>query len=131
MTNRFDEKQSFVSNTLSTTSDFDSNSSIVLSKAALFLLDKLVPTEGKVPDYKKAGVIVSAITSDNQAQLNMFHSESPKHKALMKVMDRLNANYGDHTLKIASQDLRRKWKMKQERLSPCYTTKITDILNVN
>lgn len=131
MTNRFDEKQSFVSNTLSTTLDFDSNSSIVLSKAALFLLDKLVPTEGKVPDYKKAGVIVSAITPDNQAQLNMFHSESPKHKALMKVMDRLNANYGDHTLKIASQDLRRKWKMKQERLSPCYTTKITDILNVN
>ncbi|MFV0183672.1 Y-family DNA polymerase [Empedobacter falsenii] len=131
MTNRFDEKQSFVSNTLSTTLDFDSNSSIVLSKAALFLLDKLVPTEGKVPDYKKAGVIVSAITPDNQAQLNMFHSESPKHKALMKVMDRLNANYGDHTLKIASQDLRRKWKMKQERLSPCYTTQITDILNVN
>lgn len=131
MTNRFDEKQSFVSNTLSTTLDFDSNSSIVVSKAALFLLDKLVPTEGKVPDYKKAGVIVSAITPDNQAQLNMFHSESPKHKALMKVMDRLNANYGDHTLKIASQDLRRKWKMKQERLSPCYTTKITDILNVN
>ena len=42
MTNRFDEKQSFVSNTLSTTLDFDSNSSIVLSKAALFLLDKLV-----------------------------------------------------------------------------------------
>ncbi|MCA4782767.1 Y-family DNA polymerase [Empedobacter stercoris] len=130
MTNRFDEKQSFVSNSLSTTLDFDSNSSIVLSKSALFLLDKLVPTEGKVPDYKKAGVIVSAITPDNQAQMNLFHEDSPKHKALMSVMDQLNANYGDHMLKLASQDVRRKWKMKQERLSPCYTTKFTDILNV-
>ncbi|MFV0192371.1 Y-family DNA polymerase [Empedobacter falsenii] len=130
MTNRFDEKQSFVSNSLSTTLDFDSNSSIVLSKSALFLLDKLVPAEGKVPDYKKAGVIVSAITPDNQAQMNLFHTESPKHKALMSVMDQLNANYGDHMLKLASQDVRRKWKMKQERLSPCYTTRFTDILNV-
>ncbi|MCA4776099.1 Y-family DNA polymerase [Empedobacter stercoris] len=130
MTNRFDEKQSFISNSLSTTLDFDSNSSIVLSKTALFLLDKLVPTEGKVPDYKKAGVIVSAITPDNQAQMNLFHEDSPKHKALMSVMDQLNANYGDHMLKLASQDVRRKWKMKQERLSPCYTTRFTDILNV-
>ncbi len=130
MTNRFDDKQSFVSKTLSTTIDFDSNSSIVLSKTALFLLDKLVPSEGKVPDYKKAGVIVSAITPDNQAQMNLFQTESPKHKALMNVMDKLNSTYGDHMLKLASQDIRRKWKMKQERLSPCYTTRFTDILNV-
>ena len=130
MTNRFDDKQSFVSKTLSTTIDFDSNSSIVLSKTAMFLLDKLVPTEGKVPDYKKAGIIVCAITPDDQTQMNLFHTESPKHTALMNVMDKLNTTYGDHMLKLASQDVRRKWKMKQERLSPCYTTRFTDILNV-
>ncbi|WP_317619453.1 Y-family DNA polymerase [Empedobacter stercoris] len=130
MTNRFDEKQSFISNSLSTTLDFDTNSSIVLSKAALFLLDKIVPSEGKVPDYKKAGVIVSAITPDDQVQMNLFNNESPKHKALMAVMDQLNSTYGNHMLILGSQDTRRKWKMKQERLSPCYTTKFTDILNV-
>ncbi|WP_312312116.1 Y-family DNA polymerase [Empedobacter brevis] len=130
MTNRFDDKQSFVSNTLSTTLDYDSNSNIVLSKAALFLLDKLVPAEGKVPDYKKAGVIVSAITPDDQVQMNMFNEESPKHNALMKVMDRLNTYYGEHKLVLGSQDIRRKWKMRQERLSPCYTTRISDVLNV-
>ncbi|MBO6211452.1 DUF4113 domain-containing protein, partial [Algoriella sp.] len=108
----------------------DSNSSIVLSKAALFLLDKLVPEEGKVPDYKKAGVIVSAITPDDQVQMNMFNQESPKHKALMTTMDKLNSTYGSHTLKLGSQDLNRKWKMKQERLSPCCTTKWKDLLVV-
>lgn len=130
MTNRFDEKQSFVSNSLSTTLDYDSNSNIVLSKAALFLLDKLVPLEGKVPDYKKAGVIVSAITPDDQAQINLFHTESPKHTTLMQVMDKLNSYYGEHKLVLGSQDLSRKWKMRQERLSPCYTTRLSDVLNV-
>lgn len=99
---------------MSATLDFDSNSSIVLSKAALFLLDQLVPSEGKIPAYKKAGVIVSALTPENQVQTNLFHSESPKHKALMEVMDQLNAIYGGHKLLLASQDLDRKWKMKQE-----------------
>ncbi len=61
----------------------------------------------------------------------MFNQESPKHKALMETMDKLNSYYGDHMLKLASQDIRRKWKMKQERLSPSYTTKLSDILNVN
>lgn len=130
MTSRFDKKQSFTSSTLSTTLNIDSNSSITLSKTASYLLDKLIPTKEKIPYYKKAGVIVSAITPDNQAQMNLFHSETPKHKDLMNVIDKLNTRYGDHKLKLASQDIQRKWMMKQERLSPCYTTKITDILNI-
>ena len=130
MTNRFDENQAFYSNSLSTTLEYDTNSSIILSKAATFLLDKLVPAEGRMPEYKKAGVIVSAITPDNQAQLNLFSEESPKHQSLMQVMDRLNRYYGAHKLVLGSQDVSKKWKMKQERLSPCYTTKLTDILKV-
>ncbi len=131
MTNRFDETQAFQSNSLSTTLDYDTNSSIILSKAATFLLDKLVPEEGRMPEYKKAGVIVSAITPDNQAQMNLFAEESPKHKSLMQVMDKLNSYYGDHKIALGSQDLSTKWKMKREKLSPCYTTKLTDILKVN
>jgi len=131
MTNRFEEKQHYISKTLSTTLAYDSNSSITLSKVALSLLDQLVPTEGKIPAYKKAGVIVSAITPDNQTQLNIFSEESPKHQSLMKVMDKLNHHYGSHKLVLGSQDLAKKWKMKQERLSPCYTTRFTDILKVN
>jgi len=81
-----------------------------------------------MPQYKKAGVIVSAITPDNQVQMNLFAEESTKHKSLMQVMDNLNNYYGDHKLVLGSQDLSKKWKMKQDRLSPCYTTKLTDIL---
>ena len=33
-------------------------------------------------------------------------------------------------IKLASQDLRKRWKMKQEKLSPNYTCKVNDIIKV-
>ena len=37
---------------------------------------------------------------------------------------------GRDKLRIATQGFDRKWKMKQEQLSPCYTTRIDEILKV-
>lgn len=34
-------------------------------------------------------------------------------------------------VKFSGQDLKRKWKMKQECLSPCYSTNLKDIITVN
>jgi DNA polymerase V len=48
----------------------------------------------------------------------------------MSAIDRLNKKYKTDTIKLANQDLQRTWKMKQERLSPKYTTKINDIITV-
>jgi len=46
------------------------------------------------------------------------------------VMDGLNNSIGQKKLKLACQDLGRTWKMKQERLSPRYTTRIDEIITV-
>ena len=45
-------------------------------------------------------------------------------------LDYLNAKFKGNTIKLASQDLKRTWKMRQERLSPRYTTNINDIITV-
>ena len=37
---------------------------------------------------------------------------------------------GKDTIKIATQGFDSSWKMKQEQLSPSYTTRIEDILTV-
>ena len=60
----------------------------------------------------------------------MFHEENPKHKPLMASIDNLNTKYGSNKIKLGSQDLQRTWKMRQERLSPRYTTNINDIIVV-
>lgn len=80
--------------------------------------------------YKRAGVIVSGLVPTNARQLDLFLSENPKHHKLMQVMDGINTKYGINKMKIANQDLERTWKMRQEHLSPRYTTNINEIIVV-
>ncbi|MBC8753958.1 Y-family DNA polymerase [Kordia sp. YSTF-M3] len=107
---------------------YPSNSSIVISKYAKHAL-KSIYKEGY--HYKKAGVIVMGIVPDTNMQLNMFLESNAKHKPLMVTIDKLNGKYGSHTLKLGGQDPKRAWKMRQERLSPNYTTDINEIIVVN
>ncbi|MDM1299780.1 Y-family DNA polymerase [Empedobacter falsenii] len=107
---------------------FETQSSITISKYATLALNQIFK-EGY--QYKRAGVIVSGILPESQKQFSLFDFENPKHIALMRSMDSINSKFGSATSKLASQDLKRTWKMKQERLSPCYTTKWNDLLKVD
>lgn len=81
--------------------------------------------------YKKAGVVVSGLAPTNARQLDLFLEENPKHHELMKTIDGINNKYGNLKIRIANQDLKRTWKMKQEHLSPRYTTNLDDIIKVH
>jgi DNA polymerase V len=50
---------------------------------------------------------------------------------LMDVVDRLNKAYGNQKIKFGGQTLDRQWKMRQERLSPRYSTNIQEIISIN
>jgi len=81
--------------------------------------------------YKKGGVIVSEIVPERPLQGNLFDTKDrEKFNKVMTVMDNLNASYGKQKVKIAAQGFDRKWKLKNEKLSPCYTTRLEDILVV-
>lgn len=53
------------------------------------------------------------------------------HIFLMQSIDKINKINGKQIVKLGSQDLQKTWKMRQEKLSPCYTTRFTDILKVS
>jgi DNA polymerase V len=81
--------------------------------------------------YKKAGVIVSEIVPERPLQGDLFdHRNRDKYNKVMKTMDTLNTKYGRQKVKVAAQGFDRKWKLKNEKLSPCYTTNLRDILEV-
>ena len=80
--------------------------------------------------YKRAGVIVTGLVPTNNHQLHLFEHENPKHKPLMTAIDGINKKYRDYKVKLGNQDLERTWKMRQERLSPRYTTNINEIIKV-
>lgn len=106
---------------------YPTSSSLLISKAAVEAV-KTIFKKGVA--YKRAGVIVTGLVSENNYQLNMFLNENPKHKPLMKTIDVLNKKYKSDKIKLANQDLQRTWKMRQERLSPKYTTNIKDVIIV-
>jgi DNA polymerase V len=127
-TNRFHTDQAYYSKSTVVTLPYATNSSITLSQFAIKGLEMLYK---KGFHFKKAGVIVSGLTPQNQKQLNLFLDENPKHKKVMAVIDRLNTNLGKKKIKLASQDLGRTWKMRQEKLSKRYTTHWNELLEVD
>ena len=106
---------------------FPTNSSIEIAKFARTAL-KIVFKNNYF--YKKAGVVVMDFTPEKNCQLKLFDNSNPKHLPLMKAMDKINAAFGQQKIKLAAQDLKRLWKMKQEKLSPRYTTNLKEILLV-
>lgn len=70
------------------------------------------------------------ITPQEAKQLSIFKEEDPKHQSIMNIVDRLNKAYGNNKIKFGSQSFGRQWKMKQERLSPRYSTNLNDIIQI-
>jgi len=107
---------------------FASNSSITISAVAIKMLKEIFE-EGEM--YKKVGVIVTQIIPQDQKQFHLFEEENPKHQKIMEVMDAFHKKTGERKIRLGNQDLQRTWKMKQNLLSPKYTTDIRDIFKVN
>ncbi len=106
---------------------FPTDSSLVLSSSAVRAISSIYK---KGIHYKKAGVILTGIVPTYNHQLQMFTHEDARHKPLMHAIDRVNKKYNAPKLKLANQDLARTWKMRQEHLSPQYTTNLKDIITV-
>lgn len=106
---------------------YPTDSSIIIANQAVKALERIYKEGIK---YKRAGVIVTGLVPNNNYQIDLFEHENPKHKPLMKAMDYLNEKYGEYKLKIGNQDMERTWKMRQERLTPRYTTNINDVIKV-
>ena len=106
---------------------FPTNSSIELANFAELALKSMFREGFR---YKKAGVIVMDFTEQDKPQENMFINSDPRHKQVMKVMDTINARYGRQNIRLASQG-KKLFKMKQERLSPKYTTNFKDIITIH
>jgi DNA polymerase V len=107
---------------------FPTNSSFELAHFAVQAMDKIFK-QGYA--YKKAGVIVMDFVPQANIQINLFQNSNPKHTVLMETIDNINNRIGQTKIKLGGQDPGRTWKMRQEQLSPCYTTRIRDIISIS
>ena len=106
---------------------YASHSTLDLNKTAVLGLQRIF-REGI--HYKKAGVMVMGLVPAKERQLNLFTPNITRHDALMQTIDKIHRRFGPHRMKLANQDLKKTWKMRQEHLSKRFTTEISEIITV-
>ncbi len=82
--------------------------------------------------YKRAGVIVSDIVPQSKVQLTVFDKtdDIEKRQHLMQAIDIMNHKHGRLRVRFAVNGYSPRWHPHQERLSPCYTTRISDLMRI-
>jgi DNA polymerase V len=81
--------------------------------------------------YYKAGIMATNLTPENAIQGNLFDNENRDfQKKLMKVLDKVNSDLGSGKIRLATEGFNKKWTNKREKLSPCYTTRWKDLINI-
>ena len=79
-------------------------------------------------NYKRAGVLLTDITSDTQLDLL---SSPPKQNPLMPLLDTVNRAYQKEMLFYACQGTSRRWQAPPKHRSPRYTTRLSDIPRIS
>lgn len=108
---------------------YSTNSTLTISNVAISILKDLYKGNESIK-FKKAGVIVTELIDEDKKQLQLFEEENPKHLAIMKAMDFLNTKIGDRKVKLGTQNLNLTWNMNQNHLSPRFTTRFNEILEI-
>jgi len=109
--------------------DTPTNDTLQLVKYALKGLDLIYR-----PGYwfKRCGVAVLGLVPETVVQANMFTgSTGTKTRRLMETMDKINHEIGRGTVRLAVQGYQQKHRLRAAHLSPCYTTRISDVYKIN
>lgn len=81
--------------------------------------------------YSKTGCTAMELMPAEKVQHNLFESENrARNSQLMQVVDKVNRSFGKDALRFALQGFGARWKLRQLRLSPCYTTRIEEVLTI-
>ncbi|WP_395832594.1 DUF4113 domain-containing protein, partial [Elstera sp.] len=82
--------------------------------------------------YAKAGIVLLDLYQPgHQTVADLFPSRDPaKSLALMSALDEVNKRFGRHTLRPGAVAAAPAWGMRRGNLSPCYTTRASDLMQV-
>ncbi len=82
-------------------------------------------------NYNKTGCTAMELVPSAEVQYNIFDSENrSRNSQLMKVVDIVNRSFGKDAVRFALQGFGTRWKLRQLKLSPCYTTRIDEVLTI-
>lgn len=78
--------------------------------------------------YQKAGVRVLHLVPAAEVQLALFDGQArDRDKKIMDAVDGVNSSFGRDRVRFGVQGYEQRWKLKQNNLSPAYTTRLDHI----
>lgn len=103
-----------------------SDDTLKLTRAALWILKRIYRAGFA---YAKAGVMLCDLQPRTAVQGHLFlQTTNPiKRAALNQVMDEINRQWGRGSIRVASAGFKQGWKMRQNHVSPYWTTRWEDI----
>jgi len=82
--------------------------------------------------YKKACIVLLDLVEAHTTQADLFApTPTGKRDQLMHAMDAINQQWGRQKIRPAAAGTGKSWQMRQQKMSPRYTTRIDEILVVN
>ena len=126
LTNHFNKKEKQYSNSIKLQLDYPTNDSKLIVKKAIEGI-KRIYKEGY--RYKKAGIILYELHNSSSVR-GLLDYDRPRSDSLMKSLDEINYRYGDSTLILAAEGIKKNWQMRREKASPCYTTSFDQLMIV-
>ena len=126
LTNYFNRRDKQYSNSIKIYLPYPTNNSFKIVSSALNGIRKIYKNGYR---YKKSGVILYGLSKKNLKK-ELFQYDRNISENVMNTMDRINERYGSSTLKIASEGIEKKWRMKRTKVSPSYTTRFDDLIEV-
>ena len=81
--------------------------------------------------FPKCGIGLLDLRRQRPHQYDLFAAgQSLRQEQTMQVLDQINRRYGRDSLVFASEGVEGRWTMRQQRLSPAYTTRWSDLPRV-
>lgn len=81
-------------------------------------------------EYKKAGILLNHIVSQNENQLDLLNPDPEDNKKLSDVVDLINSKYGAYTIKSLACGIDHRWKTLADFKSQRYTTSWNELLKI-
>ena len=126
LTNYFNKTEKQYSNSIRLQLPFPTNDSIKIVKRALEGIRKIYRSGYH---YKKIGIILHELHKASEIK-GLFDTDREQSNSMMKTIDQINYRYGNSTIRLASEGVKKKWLMRREMISPCCTTNFNELIEV-
>ncbi|HVE57508.1 MAG TPA: Y-family DNA polymerase [Pyrinomonadaceae bacterium] len=82
--------------------------------------------------YKNVGVILQGLHYESEETIRLYDEpDYVKDKRLMAAIDKIAQKFGRDMIRFGVEKHREQWEMKRELMSPRYTTKLDEIIEIH